>query len=73
MNVTRVEENISYLDFHYLVVTPKGVENFCETHLLGIFTDDEYQQAFRSAGFGVFHDPQGLDGRGLYIGVRPEK
>jgi ubiquinone/menaquinone biosynthesis C-methylase UbiE len=73
MNVNRMEENISYLDFHYLVATPRGVEVFCETHLLGLFTDEEYQQAFRTAGFEVFHDPEGLDGRGLYIGVRPQK
>ena len=71
MNINRVEENISYLDFHYLVATPKGIEYFSETHILGIFTDDEYNQAFRYAGLEVFHDPEGLDGRGLYIGIKP--
>jgi ubiquinone/menaquinone biosynthesis C-methylase UbiE len=71
MNINRVEENMSYLDFHYLVATPKGIEDFCETHALGIFTDDEYQQAFRHAGLEVVHDLEGLDGRGLYIGIKP--
>jgi SAM-dependent methyltransferase len=73
MNINRVEENISYLDFHYLVATPTGIEYFSETHSLGIFTDDEYQQAFRSAGLKVVHDPDGLDGRGLYIGIKSRK
>jgi SAM-dependent methyltransferase len=70
MNINRVEDNISYLDFHYLVATPGGIEDFCETHSLGIFTDDEYQQAIRSSGLDVFHDLEGLDGRGLYIAIK---
>jgi hypothetical protein len=71
MNINGVEENMSYLDFHYLVTTPKGIEDFSETQTLGIFTDDEYQQAFRDASLEVFHDFVGLDGRGLYIGIKP--
>jgi ubiquinone/menaquinone biosynthesis C-methylase UbiE len=70
MNINRVDKNISYLDFNYLVATPQGINNFKETHSLGIFTDDEYQQVFRSAGLKVLHDPDGLDGRGLYIGIK---
>jgi ubiquinone/menaquinone biosynthesis C-methylase UbiE len=70
MNINRVEENISFLDFHYLVATAKGIEYFSETPSLGIFTDDEYQQAFRNAALEVFHDLEGLDGRGLYIGIK---
>ena len=70
MNVNRVEGRLSFLDFQYLVGTPGGIENFCETHVLGIFTDDEYQQAFKNAGLHVIHDEAGLDGRGLYIGIR---
>jgi SAM-dependent methyltransferase len=73
MNINRIENKISYLDFHYLVATPEGIENYNETHLLGIFTDDEYQEAFTQAGLEVFHDPEGLDGRGLYIGIKSRK
>lgn len=72
ININRVEGKISYLDFHYLVATPGGIEYFSETHSLGIFTDDEYQQAFLGAGLEVTHDPVGLDGRGLYIGIKPQ-
>jgi SAM-dependent methyltransferase len=70
MNINRVEEGMSYLDFHYLMATPKGIEDFRETHTLGIFTDEEYQKAFRDAGLEVVHDLEGLDGRGLYIGIK---
>ncbi len=70
MNINRVEGRLSYLDFQYLVGTPGGIEDFCETHTLGVFTDEEYQQAFRDAGLSVFHDETGLDGRGLYIGIK---
>lgn len=70
MNVNRVEGRLSFLDFQYLVGTPGSVENFCETHVLGVFTNDEYQQAFTDAGLRVLHDEAGLDGRGLYIGIR---
>ncbi len=69
MNINRVEGRLSMLDFHYLVGTPAGIESFCETHVMGIFTDEEYLQAFRDAGLRVVHDPTGLDGRGLYIGI----
>lgn len=70
MNINRVEENISFLDFHYMVATPKGVEYFTETHALGLFKHDEYIQAFKDAGLKAIHDDEGLDGRGLYIGIK---
>ncbi len=68
MNLNRVEGKISHLAFHYLIATPDGIEYFDETDALGIFTREEYLQAFREAGLEVFHDEEGLDGRGLYIG-----
>ncbi len=71
MNLTRLEGRLSFLDFHYMVGTPAGIENFCETHVMGIFTDDEYRQAFEQAGLQVVHDEAGLDGRGLWIGIKP--
>jgi SAM-dependent methyltransferase len=71
MNINKVEENISYLDFHYLVATSGGIEYFNETHPLGTFTDEEYKKAFRLAGLEVIRDDDGLDKRGLYIGLKP--
>jgi ubiquinone/menaquinone biosynthesis C-methylase UbiE len=68
MNVTRVEDGISVLDFHYLVATPAGVEHFTERHELALFTNEEYEGAFRAAGVDAAYDAQGLTGRGLYMG-----
>jgi len=70
MNVSRVESKISFLDFHYTVATSRGVEYFTEVHELGLFTVDEHLQAFRECGLEVIHDPEGIFGRGLYIGIK---
>lgn len=70
MNVTRVEGRRTILDFHYLVATPDGVDYFTEHHELGLFTVAEYKAALEKAGLHVTRDPEGITGRGLYIGVR---
>ena len=62
---------LSLLNFEYLIGTPKRIEHRSETHKLGLFTDEEYRSAFRAAKLDVTHDPKGLDGRGLYIGLKP--
>jgi hypothetical protein len=59
------------MTFHYLVATPDGVEHFTEDHVVGMFRHEQYVEAFRAAGLEVDHDPEGLMGRGLYVGVRP--
>lgn len=61
---------ISFIDFEYLVGTPKGIERITEIHELGLFTHEEYMDAFQRTKLSVRHDPEGLDGRGLYIGTR---
>lgn len=62
---------VSHLEFQYLIGTPQGIEHSIEYHELGLFTHEEYLAAFRSAGLKVIHDSKGLDGRGLYIGIKP--
>ena len=71
MNVSGLEGKISILNFHYLVGTVRGVEYFYERHELGLFSREEYREAFCRAGLDVHHDPRGIyDDRGLYIGLK---
>jgi len=70
-SVSKIRDGVSELDFHYLVLTPDGVQHFSEMHKLGLFTDAEYCAAFTDAGLNVTRDEHGLDGRGLYVGVKP--
>jgi ubiquinone/menaquinone biosynthesis C-methylase UbiE len=69
MNISQVEGDLSVFDFHYLVATPQGIEHFTERHELGLYSHDQYTQALEQAGLVVTHDPHGLSGRGLYLGV----
>jgi ubiquinone/menaquinone biosynthesis C-methylase UbiE len=57
------------MSFHYLVGTPEGVTYFTEDHTVGLFTHEQYVEAFRAAGLEPEHDAEGLMGRGLYVAV----
>ena len=59
-------------EFHYLIGRPTGIEYFLESHDLALFKDDEYAAAFKRAGLAVQHDPEGLEGRSLFVGVSPQ-
>ena len=69
MNVSRMEDGVSVLDFHYLVATPEGMQYFTERIDLGLFSNEDYLQAFRAAGLELSHDAEGPNSRGLYTGV----
>lgn len=70
INTTERRDRLSIISFEYLVGTREGFERFSERHELGLFTDDEYREAFAAAGLAEEHDPEGLMGRGLYLGRR---
>jgi ubiquinone/menaquinone biosynthesis C-methylase UbiE len=70
MNISEVDGTLSFFNFHYMVGTPEGINYFTERHELGLFTNDEYLEAFRLGGLDVLHDPEGIYGRGLYIGLK---
>lgn len=70
MSYSGQRRNISFIDFEYLIGTPKGIEHYSEIHELGLFTHQEYMNAFQAAKLNVIHDSEGLDGRGLYIGTK---
>jgi len=67
MNVAERRDDVSLVDFHYLVGTPEGIDEFTEPHELGLFTVEQHLEAFRAAGLEVEHDPEGPMGRGLYV------
>lgn len=71
MNGSERRGDLSSLRFQYLVGTPDGVSHFTEEHTLGLFTHETYLKAFRANGLDVSFDPDGLTGRGLYIGRKP--
>jgi len=70
MNISETDGTLSFFVLHYMVATSEGVEYFTERHELGLFTHEEYMEAFHKAGLQTTHDPEGLDGRGLYIGLK---
>jgi SAM-dependent methyltransferase len=72
MNVSTIENGLAVLHFHYMVGTPDGIERWEDRHEMGLFTHEEYTQAFQAAGLAVSHDEIGLMNRGLYIGLKRE-
>jgi SAM-dependent methyltransferase len=73
MNLSALEGGVSILDFHYLVGTLGGIEHFTERHELGLFSHDDYLAAYHAAGLEVEYNPEGLMGRGLYVGVESQE
>lgn len=71
MSLSRQRGKLSFIDFEYLIGTSKRIEHYSEIHELGLFTHEDYMDAFKRAKLNVTHDPAGLDGRGLYIGTKP--
>jgi SAM-dependent methyltransferase len=70
MYISEMEGRLSIFDIHYLVGTPQGISSFVERQEMGLFTHEEYLEAFQKAGLEVSYDPKGLFGYGMYTGVR---
>lgn len=66
-----IEDGLSVLNFDYLVGTSESVQHFTERHELGLFRHDEMLSALEARGLTVHFDPDGLMGRGLYVGTKP--
>jgi SAM-dependent methyltransferase len=69
MSLSLREDNRSVILLHYLRATSGAIRHYRERLELGLFTRDEMSQAFEATGMRVRYDPQGLMGRGLYIGM----
>ena len=68
--ISKARGRLSVQDLHHLVATPSRIEHFVERLEMGLFTHEEYLDAFRQARLETVYDPEGLMGRGLYIGIR---
>lgn len=74
MYVQRRDGDLSRALIHYLVARrgeETSVEHFTEEFIGGLFTDEQYVDAFRRAGLEPVHEPAGLFGRGLYWALKP--
>jgi ubiquinone/menaquinone biosynthesis C-methylase UbiE len=69
--ISKARGRLSVQDLHHLVATPNRIQHFVERLEMGLFTHDEYLDTFRQAKLETAYDPEGLMGRGLYIGTRP--
>jgi SAM-dependent methyltransferase len=63
----KIGHNLSRIDIHYMVGTPQGVEEFRELHEHGLFTHQEYLDAFLALNLESHLDKAGLFNRGLYL------
>lgn len=61
---------ITRMETHFLVGKDRRIEHFDSEIEAFLFTDDEYTKAFERAGLKVEHDPEGLMGRGLFLGLK---
>jgi trans-aconitate methyltransferase len=71
LEITTLVGDLWVSQSHYLTATPERIEHFAERVEQGAFTRADNTAAFEAAGLGVTHHPQGILGRGLYIGVKP--
>lgn len=65
-----MEDNKSIFNINYLVGTSESVESFTEQHVMGLWTEEEYENAFKNANIDVQYDEKGLFGRGMYFGKK---
>jgi len=71
MHTHEVRGRTSVFDIQYLVGTPQGVNHFSELEVMGLFTKDEYANAFKKAGLESTHYDMGLfpgHNYGLHVG-----
>ena len=71
VNISEVRGPISAFEYHYLIGTTSKVQYVFDKVVQGLWTHEEYLEAFGDAGLRVSFDSEGLMGRGLYLGVKP--
>lgn len=72
MYVSEKVDSTSLFNIHYMVGTKQGISTFNEEHVMGLWTDAEYREAFESSGIKPQYDEKGLFGRGIYYGSKQQ-
>jgi SAM-dependent methyltransferase len=62
------EQDVAVMEMQYLIGSADGIIHFREEHRMALFTAGEQIAAIQAAGLEAIHDPDGLNGRGLFIG-----
>jgi SAM-dependent methyltransferase len=70
VSVTDRDGHISLFTLYWTVATDGGVEQWTEPHRMALYTIDEYSNAFSAAGLDVEFEPNGLVGRGMFVGTQ---
>jgi SAM-dependent methyltransferase len=68
---TTREGNTTRLEMHHLIATRDRIDHVVDHHELTLFTPEEYETAFLSAGLVVETVESPMEGRDRYVGVRP--
>ncbi|WP_017545367.1 class I SAM-dependent DNA methyltransferase [Nocardiopsis prasina] len=65
------ENNTSRMQVHYTIADPTtGIRHFSETYVASLFTRQQYETAFETAGFDLDYLPHLHRGRGLFLATR---
>lgn len=70
MNLWLQKGQLSQGHSHILVMSDSEIRHMEELHELGLFTNEQYNDAMQAAGLDVEYDDYGLIGRGLFVGHR---
>ena len=71
VNASRMEGNVLYLNFHFLIATEESVEHFVDPSPMGIFPRSVFRKTLEDNGFSVEYVEPGLMERtGLFVGVK---
>ena len=62
------EGDLSVFDIHYVFQSPDGIVHFQDHETMGLFTDEQYREAFDAAGMDVTYDADAFKGYGMYAG-----
>ncbi len=71
VSVNGREGHVSTFDLYWTIASDESVQQFMEPHRMGLYSPEQYIDAFRGANLTVEHEETGLTDRGLFIGHKP--